>query len=101
MLRKVPRKELKWVVGANVFNALDALVTIIFTGYGLQEMNPVMDFLLNNHILMFTAVKISALLLISHRWVKSKKWWAFRLTTAVFCGIVVWNIVQLYIHLKG
>lgn len=99
--RHIPPKELKWVIGANFFNIMDAFVTLLFLSYGLQEMNPIMRFLLENHEVTFVLVKILVLLLISYRWVRSKKWWAFRLTSVVFCGIVIWNIVQLCIHLKG
>jgi len=99
-LKAAPRKEkMKWLIGTNVFNMLDAASTVAFTACGLSELNPAMSFLLENHLVAFVAIKILVMLWISYRWVRSEKWWALRLTTIVFCGIVVWNIIQLAIKL--
>ena len=90
----------KWFWGANILNALDALVTMMFMAVGLREMNPIMNYLISLHPALFIMVKLLALYVIALRWKRAKKLRMLQVGSGLLFGIVIWNVIQLWVHLS-
>jgi hypothetical protein len=93
----IPKKSIKWIVGFNLFNVVDIILTLVGVYmFGAVELNPVMAPLVHGHPVLFALVKLlvgagCTLLLI-----RKKAFGIFILSTWLYVAVAAWNISQYY-----
>lgn len=98
----IPKKAMKWIIGFNVLNIVDVLLTLwLVHTLGAVEINPLMALLIYNHPIIFVLVKLSVGFGCTLMLIKKKAFGIFIICTWIYIIVAIWNLNQFYFNILG